>query len=101
MTTTKRSKAEIKRLRKKFDKRFAEQRKARRRNLINNMILRAIGLIIIIWSILIAFITPEHDATHCLVTVPIGLAAFIIPKIFPIDFFEITEELKDDMINLF
>ena len=101
MATTKRSKEEIKILRKKFNKKFAEQRKVRRRNYINNMILRGFGLLTIVLSILISFITPEHDATHCLITIPIGLAAFIIPKIFPIDFFEITEELKDDIMNLF
>lgn len=101
MSEFKINRAEIKRLRKKFDKKFAEQRKARRRRLYNDIILRGIGLIIIVWSILIAFIMPEHDATHCLITIPISLVILVTPKIFHIDFFEIAENIKKEMMNFF
>lgn len=88
-------------LRRKFEKKFKEQRTARRRAFINRFITCLIGALIILMSIAIVPFTDNHDATHCLIMVPLGIMIFLFPQCCDVDIFEFWEELKEDFKNDF
>jgi ACR3 family arsenite efflux pump ArsB len=88
-------------LRRKFEKRFKEQRTTRRRAFINRFITRLIGILIILISVAIVPLMDNYDATHCLVTVPLGIMVLIFPQCCDVDIFEFWEEFKEDFKNDF
>ncbi len=87
-------------LRRKFEKRFKEQRTAHRRAFINRFITHLVGALFVLISIAIVPLM-DNDATHCLVTVPLGIMILVFPQCYNIDIFRFWKELKEDFKNDF
>lgn len=73
----------------------------KRKRFVNKLIARIVGIVLVIVSLALIAVTENHDATHCIVTIPIGIAVFLFPKLFNFDVFEFWEEFKEDFRNDF
>ena len=70
------------------------------RKLINAIIVRIIGIMLILISIAIIYTTDEHDCTHLIVTIPISIIMMTFPEAYNLfDLWDkFKEEFKDDFL---
>ena len=75
-------------------------KKRKIRKLINTIIMRIIGIIIVLISIAIIYATDEHDCTHLVVTLPVSLIVIAFPEAYNLfDLWDkFKEEFKDDFL---